>query len=208
MMWRPLPATALLALAVAAAPALAGPDQVVDRLLGRTLSAAPDTNADTKVDAADLPGFAFLGADAVSFRLVASAADVVEGGAFTISVIVDSPVEALGSYAVRIAYPPGLAQVTDIDDGRDPFIGTPDTVNNDPAGGIVTLSGAQYESLTDPVGQVEVARIRFQATRDGVAEVQFREATARDIAGFQRKVRSVIAEAVVIEPVTPPQEGH
>lgn len=199
-------------LAFAVLPAWPHPDQVAGRLLGRTAAAGPDANADGKLDAADIVAHGLLGADAVSFALVPSTATPLEGEVFTISVVVESPVEALGAYEIRLAYPPESLLVTAVDDGRGEWIGSPDSVVNDPVAGLLTLSGSQADSLTEPVGAVEVARVRFHALRDGRAELQFRQAAAADVARLPLPVRSVTGVAVEIEVEAPPAKrapaGH
>ncbi|MCC5875070.1 MAG: hypothetical protein JJU11_02515 [Candidatus Sumerlaeia bacterium] len=177
---------------------------VLDRVLGKSTAGGPDANADGIVDASDAVAALSLPPNSLSFLLDGNTAELEEGIPFEIEVIVNAGNEALGSYQLMIRYPKDSLTLTDVFDGNDPFLGQPSTIENRPEVGTLTLAASQFASLEEPTGNIQVARLQFEALSPGTFPIEFVSAAGTDVAQTPRAVESLQSREVTVEPTPPP----
>lgn len=100
---------------------------------------------------------------------------VTEGDYFTLDLYANSPEKAVGGYTTFVMYLPIEIEIVQIREGRDPFLGYPMVAQNNPETGVLILAGIHARSMSQPVGEIHLASIDFEALRPGTVQVNLAE---------------------------------
>lgn len=140
-----------------------------------------------------------------SIFLDPAAVTVVEGDYFTLDLYVHSPEKPVAGYTTLVLYVPIEVEVVQIREGRDPMLGYPMVARNDPRSGTLVLAAMQGSSLTQPVGELHLLSIDFEAVTPGTVDVNLVDS---DVANTDAQEMILIRESgtrVTVEPLEAPE---
>lgn len=100
---------------------------------------------------------------------------VTEEDFFTLDLYITSSEKPVAGYTTFIMYVPIEAEIVQIREGRNSFLGYPMVAQNNPETGTLVLAGLQASSMSQPTGEIHLLSIDFEALRPGTLEVNLVE---------------------------------
>lgn len=140
-----------------------------------------------------------------SIYLDPAAVTVVEGDYFTLDLYVNSAEKPIAGYTTLVLYVPIEVEVAQVREGSDRFLGYPMVARNDPRSGTLVLAAMQGSSLTEPIGELHVLSIDFEAMAPGTVQVNLVDS---DVANTDAQEMILVRESgatITVEPLAAPE---
>jgi hypothetical protein len=128
---------------------------------------------------------------------------VAPGQEFAVDLFVASQEKAVGGYRAHVLWVPVTLQLIEVLEGSDPYLGFPTDATE--GNGVLRLSAIQAQSLTAPVGTLQVATLRFRSLEAGTDRIELVNTGVANT-DAQEMVLTVSSDEVQILSVAPPNQ--
>lgn len=130
---------------------------------------------------------------------------VVPGQEFAVDLFVASQDKAVGGYRAHVLWVPLSLQLVEVLEGSDPYLGFPTDATE--GQGFLRLSAIQAQSLTAPVGLLQVVTLRFRSLEAGTERIELVNTGVANT-DAQEMVLTVSGDEVQVLSVAPPTQRN